>query len=55
MFNSKKFKELEKRVCILEKELDSIKSASSKEATHKKDNKSYEEVMTEWLCGKEQP
>ena len=54
MLNSKKINALENRISALERELNSIILLLSSQETQGKSNKSYEEVINEWLCGKEQ-
>lgn len=53
MFKSNKLKALERRISVLEKELKAVISALSSQEQPSKSSNSYEEVITEWLCGKE--
>ena len=53
MLKSKTLKALEKRILDLETELNSVISMLSSQEVPSKSNNSYEEVITEWLCGKE--
>lgn len=52
MFNSRKIKELNRRITALEEEIKSL-LASFSGAKSKKCSVTYEEVINEWLCGKE--
>lgn len=52
MTKSKRIKELENRILSLERELNTLISAISAQNDRKKEEKSYEEVIYEWLCGK---
>ena len=54
MFKSKEIKRLKERVEALEFKLNSLLSSQMVTKTEAKANLSYEEVITEWLCGKEQ-
>ena len=54
MFKSKEIKRLKERVEALEFKLNSLLSSQTVTKTEAKANLSYEEVITEWLCGKEQ-
>ena len=54
MFKSKEIKRLKERVEALELKLNSLLSSQTVTKTEAKANLSYEEVITEWLCGKEQ-
>lgn len=53
MFKNNTLKALEKRISALEKELNTVISALSAQIMGEKNTNSYEEVITEWLCGKE--
>lgn len=53
MLKSKKIKRLTERVEALEKRLNSLFPPISDVKSDKNSNLSYEEVITEWLCGKE--
>ena len=53
MLKSKEIKRLAERVEALEKRLNSLFSPTSDIKSDKISNLSYEEVITEWLCGKE--
>ena len=54
MLKSKEIKRLKERLDALELKLNSLLSSSTVSKTEAKANLSYEEVITEWLCGKEQ-
>lgn len=54
MLKSKEIKRLRERVDSLEFKLNSLLSLHQVTKTEAKANLSYEEVITEWLCGKEQ-
>lgn len=53
MLKSKTLKALEKRIESLEKELNALISSFSAQKPINKNEISYEEVINEWLCGKE--
>ena len=53
MLKSKEIKRLAERIDALEKRLNSLFSPISDVKSDKNSNLSYEEVITEWLCGKE--
>ena len=54
MLKSKEIKRLKERLDALELKLNSLLSSGTVSKTEAKANLSYEEVITEWLCGKEQ-
>ena len=54
MFKSKEIKRLKERVEALEFKLNSLLSSQTVTKAEAKANLSYEEVITEWLCGKAQ-
>jgi len=53
MLKSKEIKRLNERINALEERLNSLVSAGTAAKTEAKATLSYEEVITEWLCGKE--
>lgn len=53
MFKSKQIKLINERLEDLEKRLNSLFSLIPPAKTELKSTISYEEVITEWLCGKE--
>lgn len=53
MFKSKELKKLEARVSALEKDLKALFSAPLPSPQPNDRKISYEEVINEWLCGKE--
>ena len=54
MLKSKEIKRLKERLDALELKLNSLLTSGTVSKTEAKANLSYEEVITEWLCGKEQ-
>ena len=54
MLKSKEIKRLKERVEALEFKLNSLLSSQTVTKAESKANLSYEEVITEWLCGKAQ-
>lgn len=54
MLKSKQIKALEKRLSALETELKTVLSALSCQEPPSSNKISYEEVINEWLCGKNQ-
>ncbi len=53
MLKSKEIKRLKERVETLESKLNSLLSVHESTKSEAKATLSYEEVITEWLCGKE--
>ena len=53
MSKAKQIKALEERLSAVEEELNTLKSALFTQGTPNKGSNSYEEVINEWLCGKE--
>ena len=53
MLKSKEIKRLRQRIEALEEKLNAMSLAQPLSKTEAKATLSYEEVITEWLCGKE--